>query len=199
MKREDNERMKTPLVALLGSALYATVRYNIFKGVPWDDWPLYTLNKVFALSSLFLLLFSVISKRSAKGYSNIRDLYMASVFAAMHVMLSFVLLSPVYYEKFFLEGELTASAGLSMLLGAVATVAIVVDLTIHGNRNTKERIRYLGLLAFMIGLHALLQGFEGWFAPLTWPGMMPPITLISFLFGLAAVSIALYPKGLDQS
>jgi hypothetical protein len=35
--------MRTTVVALV-SAIYATTRYNIFKGVPWGDWSTYTLN-----------------------------------------------------------------------------------------------------------------------------------------------------------
>ena len=30
---------------LVLAAAYATVRYNIFKGVPWSDWPSYIADK----------------------------------------------------------------------------------------------------------------------------------------------------------
>jgi hypothetical protein len=77
-------QMKTSLLTFLGSAIYATARYNVFKGVPWSDWPIYTLNKAFALSALLLLVSSVLRKRSAKEYSNAPNLYMAGVFGFIH-------------------------------------------------------------------------------------------------------------------
>ena len=186
--------MKTSLLALLGSTIYATARYNVFKGVPWNDWPIYTLNKAFALSALFLLVLPVVRKRSAKGHSDAPTMYMASVFGSMHVVLSLILLSPAYYEKFFVQGKLTAAAGSSMVLGALAAAVMAVGKGMRGDQDPGGGLRNLAILAFVVGLHAMLQGFAGWFAPSTWPGMMPPITLISFLLGLAAVAIASWPK-----
>jgi hypothetical protein len=194
LQGEDRARMKTALLALLGSAIYATARYNVFKGVPWNDWPIYTLNKAFALSALFLLVLCVIHKRSAQGNSNARTMYLASVFGSIHVILSLTLLSPVYYEKLFVQGKLTAAAGCSIVLGAAAAAVMAVGKRILGDQDTGGGLGKLAILAFVIGLHAMLQGFAGWFALSKWPGMLPPITLISFLLGLAAVAIALCPK-----
>ena len=186
--------MRISLLALLGSAVYATARYNIFKGVSWNDWSTYTLNKALALSALLLLAFSVIRKSSAKGNPNGRTLYMASVFASMHVVLSLTLLSPAYYESMFVQNKLTAAAGVSMALGAVAAAVMAVGKRTHGAQDTDGGVRSLAILAFVVGLHAMFQGVGGWFAPSKWPGMMPPLTLISFLLGLAAVTIAWWPK-----
>lgn len=177
--------MRASLLALLGSVVYATARYNIFKGVPWSDWPAYTLNKAFGLAALLLLVLSVIGKGSAE----VRPMRMAGAFVSIHVLLSLTLFSPAYYANFFLQGKLTAAAGLSMLLGAAAAAAMASG---KGPRvaPTVDRGSWnLALVAFAGGAHAMLQGFAGWFAPSTWPGMMPPITLISFLLGLAAVAV----------
>ena len=54
-------------------------------------------------------------------------------------------------------------------------------------------MRILGLLAFLTGLHAMLLGYAGWFAPATWPGYMIPITLISSTTGVVALVAALRP------
>jgi hypothetical protein len=191
--------MRTSLLALLGSVIYATVRYNIFKGVPWSDWPTYTLNKAIALSALLLLVLSVTRKSAAEGRSNGPTLYLASVFASMHVVLSLTLLSPAYYESLFVQGKLSGAAGLSMLLGALAAAVMAVGKRMHGGQGSDGGVRTLAILAFVVGLHAMLQGFTGWFAPSKWPGMMPPITLISFLLGLAAAAMALFPKRPAQS
>ena len=61
--------MRTSLAALLGSTLYATVRYNVVKGVPWSDWPAYTPNKALALAALVVLVLSVVRRRSAVAVS----------------------------------------------------------------------------------------------------------------------------------
>jgi hypothetical protein len=186
--------MKTSLLALLGSVIYATARYNVFKGVSWDDWPIHTLNKAFAISALVLLFLSVIHQRSVTEHANVQSLYMASVFGSVHVLLSLILLSPVYYGKLFVQGRLTAAAGLSMVLGAVAAAVMAVGTRTRGDQHADRGAMALAMLSFVIGLHAMLQGLAGWFAPSQWPGMMPPITLIAFLLGLAAVAVAVLPK-----
>jgi hypothetical protein len=185
--------MKTCLWVLLGSTVYATARYNIFKGVPWNDWPAYTLNKASALASILLIVLGVIRICAPHGRSNDGTLSMASLFAGVHVLLSLTLLVPAYYESFFVQGKLTAAAGVSMTLGAVAAGLMLLGKRTH-DQDAERGARNLALLALVVGLHALLQGFAGWFTPALWPGAMPPITLISFLLGLAAVAIAFRPK-----
>jgi hypothetical protein len=182
--------MKASWIALFGSVLYATLRYNLFQGVPWADWPVYTLNKAFALSALILLVFFIIRRAREQGPGKVRTLYGAGVFGAIHVILSLALLSPAYYGKLFSEGKLTATAGWSVGLGAVAAAAMAFGTIIRGDQDMGRGLRNLSILALVIGFHALLQGFAGWFVPSNWPGMMPPITLISFLLGLAAAAIA---------
>jgi hypothetical protein len=185
--------MRTSLLALLGSAIYATARYNIFKGVPWSDWPTYTLNKALALAALVLLVSSVVRMRAAAGPSIASTMYLASLFGFTHVVLSLTLLSPAYYDKFFEAGKLTAAAGLSMLLGTVAAAVMAVGKGMRTGQDVGGP-RNLAILALGVGLHAMLQGFAGWFTPSEWPGGMPPITLLSFLLGLAAVAIACWPR-----
>ena len=38
-----------------------------FKGVAWIEWPVYVLNKVFALSSLIILMVDTIKRRKGKN------------------------------------------------------------------------------------------------------------------------------------
>lgn len=185
--------MRTSLLALLGSAVYATARYHIFRGVPWSDWPTYTLNKAFALAAVVLFVFSVVRVRSARGHSMVSNMPMASLFGFTHVALSLTLLSPAYYEKFFVQGRLTGAAGVSMLLGAVAAAAMAVGKGMRADQDAGGP-RNLAMLALVVGLHAMLQGLGGWFAPSEWPGGLPPITLISFLLGLAALAIVFWPR-----
>jgi hypothetical protein len=101
------------------------------------------------------------------------------------------LLSPAYYETLFVQGKLTAVAGVSMALGAVAAAVMTVGKRMRADLGPGGGVVELAILCFVIGLHAMLPGFAGWFVPAEWPGLMPPITLVSFLLGLAAVAIAL--------
>ena len=44
--------VRIAIVALAVSLAYAIVRYHIFKGVPWSQFPLFTINKAVAVVSL---------------------------------------------------------------------------------------------------------------------------------------------------
>lgn len=187
--------MRTALLALIGSAIYATVRYNVFKGVPWSDWPTYTLNKAFALSALLLMVISVCRRRFTPGNANAQTMYIAVVLMAMHVVLSLIMLAPPYYEECYLDGRLTLAAGLSMALGAFALIFMTLNPGTRGEeQNPDNKARKLAAIAFLSGFHAALLGFGRWYPLSLWPGMMPPITLISLLLGLAAVAVAFCPR-----
>lgn len=167
---------------------YATLRYNTFKGIPWTDWPLYVLNKAFALSLLAFLMISVFRYRYFQKYSNAEIFNFAKFSGFLHIIISLALLNPTYYDKFFLNGKLSFSVGISILLGAIASALIFnKGFSKDLNNNPDAKIKVLSILVFIIGLHAALQGFQGWFTPSAWPGYLPPITLISFLIGLFAL------------
>ncbi|MDX2305671.1 MAG: hypothetical protein NW226_22885 [Microscillaceae bacterium] len=172
------------VLTLLGSIAYATLRYNVLKGVPWFDWPVYVLNKAFAFSSLLLLGISLFRYRFFPTYSNAKLMYMAGITGTIHVLLSLLILNPTYYEKFFYQGKLTISAGFSMLLGAIAFGMFVSG----KNNHTNNKLQNLIILALLVGLHAGLQGFLSWFLPHTWPGGLPPITLLSSLASLTVIT-----------
>lgn len=173
-------------------AVYATVRYNVFKGVSWSEWPVYVLNKVFALSSLLLLLLCVLKGRRRPEEGRPALLTAAWWLMLMHVGVSLAILTSAYYPKYYQGDKLTWQAGWSMLLGVVAAVLL------HLNSRPCERgaslLLKLGIFAFLSGVHAMLLGYAGWFTPATWPGHMIPITLISFAAGALALGAALWPR-----
>jgi hypothetical protein len=171
--------------AFLAALAYATFRYNVFKGVPWTDWPAYTLNKALAFASLILIALTVI--RISRGLRTSKIMLAAGALALCHSLLSFALLNPLYYPKLYEAGKLTAIAGLAMTLGAAATVALEVGARRSQGWRPSQRAAALALIAFAVGLHAALPSLSGWIAPETWPGFMPPITLLSFLCGSIAV------------
>ena len=109
-------------------------------------------------------------------------------------VLSLVLLSPARYENFFRGNQLTAAAGGSMLLGAIAAVLMGFGWRPRSAPGAGRSPGNLPLLCLVVGCHAMLPGFPGWFTPSQWPGGLPPITLLSFLSSLAAVGIAIARK-----
>jgi hypothetical protein len=186
--------MKTTLTVLLTTAVYATVRYNVFKGVAWNEWPVYVLNKVFALSSLSLLMIYALRHRRNRGGASGGLLPAAWVLMLLHAGLSLVILNPAYYAKYFQIEKLTWQAGWSMMLGVLAAVGLHKFCRLCELNNPVALLGKMGVLAFLSGLHAMLLGYAGWFQPSTWPGRMIPITLLSFVAGLVALGAAFWPR-----
>jgi len=176
--------MRTTVLTLVGSAIYATLRYNGFKGVPWEDWPTYTMNKVFAVSAVVLLL--VAALRRVRGSGSAGPLLgHAAIVTALHVVLSLMLLTPAYFAKYFAAGKLTGTAGVAMTFGALALAWMM-----RGALTGRPARGGLAVLAGLTVVHTAVQGFEGWLDPTTWPGGLPPITLLSTVLAGAALAIA---------
>lgn len=174
---------------LIGAALlYATVRYNVFKGVPWVDWPAYTVNKALAVGSLLIIVAAVVRLGRPLARTGVL-LGWAGVLALAHSLLSFALLNPTYYTRLFADNRLTAVAGLSLTLGALLMAGL--DLGARRAAGWSSRLRHglLALIAFGSGLHAALPAISTWVQPASWPGGLPPLTLISFLAGSLAVAV----------
>ena len=171
------------------SLAYATLRYNIFKGVAWSDWPVYILNKALAVASLLMLVTWVL--RSRLGASGSRTALLAAASRTMlaHIVLSLVLFMPAYFPAFYADGRLTWQAGAAVLLGISAAMGLSV--TGRPACDSQPRRRAVGAVAFAAGCHAAMFGYSSWLSPATWPGYLPPITLISFLAGVASLTAAL--------
>lgn len=172
------------------SAAYATVRYNVFKGVPWSDWPHYVGNKILSLAALILIALAVfrLASRPARPIRTL--MVIASALAIAHSFISLAMLQPAYYDKFFADGKLTLLAGASLMLASLAVALLQWGKGRRGSSAPGEAALPLGLLGFISGLHAALPSVPGWFEPATWPGGMPPITLISFIVGTLALAAA---------
>lgn len=169
---------------------YATLRYNVFKGTPWADWPAYTVNKGLAVAALLLMAAALLRLRVGGRTGTL--LMWAGGFALAHSLLSFALLDPVYYARLFDGRKLTAAAGLSLTLGAI----LMAGMEISARRACEWRIgvrrAMLAWIAFGTGVHAAIPAVSSWFAPAAWPGGLPPLTLIAFLVG--ALALAACPR-----
>lgn len=173
---------------------YATIRYNLLRGIAWSDWPVYTLNKIFGVTSLLLLVIAVARYRAGTTYPNGKIMYAAGLFGGIHILLSCFLLNPAYYEKFFHENKLTFTAGLSMLLATIAAVLFFNGAISRGERKVKDKMIGLVVIGLLTAFHTFFQGFNTWFEASAWPGFLPPITLLAFLAGFIALVIFLIPK-----
>ncbi len=192
--------------------LYAIVRYNVFKGVEWIHLPLYIVNKSFAFGGLSFIAASYLSgkwikvyagdekrRRSLAKFLGLSGLY----FIGMHVFASLAMLSPIYYEKFFLEtgklnliGELTVLFGIVgvgfLMFPAVTTLPLMYE-ALGGVR--WQRAQRMGYWTLLIAAgHTLVMGYGGWFDTSTWPGGLPPITLLGFLVAASALTAKLLSR-----
>ena len=192
--------------------IYAIVRYNVFKGVEWIHLPLYIVNKSFAFGGVTFIAASYLSGKWIKAYAGdekrrrslAKFLGLAGLyFIGMHVFASLAMLSPVYYEKFFLEtGKLNLTGELTILFGvlgvgflmfpAITTLPLMFEALGGVRWQRAQRMGYWTLA--MAALHTLTMGFKGWIDVSTWPGGLPPITLLGFLAAASALTAKLVSR-----
>jgi DMSO/TMAO reductase YedYZ heme-binding membrane subunit len=173
--------------------MYATLRYHLFGGVSWSQLPLYTINKAISLSAAILFAASYLSRDRAKAVE--RGLA-AFVLAVLHSFMSLALLTPVIYPTLYVESRLNLEGGLAVLAGCLALVffAMLAVSSIPGIKDSLaagkwRSVRRLGYAALLLtGVHAAAIGIKTWMRPETWPGGLPPITMLSVLATLAPLA-----------
>lgn len=199
---------RTVSAVLIALAIgYAVLRYHVIKGVPWSNFPLFILNKGLSLSAVFLIAVSYVLGHLSRFFPKtfIPWLSMRKYLglfgfglAAVHALMSLLLLSPAYYPKFFVEsGKLNLVGELSLLFGVVSfSVFSIVAITSipsvekEMDKNKWLKVQRMGYLAFAsVGLHVLIMGFAGWLTPKTWPGGLLPVSLVAFI--VIAITILL--------
>jgi hypothetical protein len=188
------------------AAAYAVFRYAVFGSVPPAQWPLFLLNKILSFAGLILLGSSYLAGKAAPFHFN--DRASEALFAkfcgiagfsltGMHVFMSLAMMSPMYYSKIYADGKLTFSGELCVATGVLGLwcIAIPAITTLPGMQDglgsarwlRSQRMGYAGLL--MTALPVLFLGSGAWFKPETWPGKMPPITMLSFLAAIIPVLV----------
>jgi len=174
--------------SFLISLVYAILRYNIFKEVPWTDLPIYILNKAVALTIIILIFYNLVSKNNKSEDS--KYLWIAVFFLTiLHVLLSSVILIPEYFGKFYNGNKLNLTGSISLLAGIFAFLGFIIKGVIlyqgSNKTNVKNNSPWLIQLKYLnhlfIGVHLFVMGFLGWFTPSHWPGWLPPISLLAFL------------------
>ena len=177
------------LIAFIPSFMYAILRYNIFKEVPWENLPLWVTNKAFALTATILIGYSFCAdKTKPRKEIGILGFYIAII----HSIISFIILKPAYFSKFFsLDGKLNLSGESSMLAGVICLCLLLVATYRSYPAVTEESEVDLKLIhqfvfwAILLNLiHLLTMGVPTWLKIDEWPGMLPPISLLSLVISL---------------
>lgn len=197
---KSNSAASIIFVVLAFSIVYSILRYNVAGPVPWNDLPLFVMNKGISLGAFLLLTlnFSLgplnnLGVTVSEGWLNARKaLGMAGfLLVVIHALMSFLLFRPVVYGNFFEEdGTVSLLAGLSMLGGVLGFVFLwAYNLSFQTFlREDHAFISFITsraclLLALTLGgFHLLFMGYEGWLNPLGWHGGMPPVSLVAFTF-----------------
>ena len=189
------------IYVILFSALYAILRYHIFKGVEWSHFPLFIMNKILAFSGFIILVASFalepVYRKQGVAWFTMRKFLgrTGMVLIIIHIIVSFLLFRPEIYDKFFnTDGTLNGIGEWSMLMGALGITAYLImhntfSKPEEGNGFQKMVMSpFFGIVALTLSaLHVTIMGFEGWLTPREWHGGMPSITLVSvsiFVIGL---------------
>lgn len=194
---------------LIFSLVYAVMRYHLFGGVPWKDFPFFIMNKIFAMAAFILIVINFtlgplnnMTGKVSISWLNARKTVGMTGFliALIHVFMSLLLFSPNVYGKFFLDnGTLTLFTGLSMLAGIIAFV-FLWGYNLSFQTKLAEDSAFIKLItsrkflvwALLTGLiHLFFMGINGWLNPGGWHGGMPPISLVTFTFGAISYIINL--------
>jgi DMSO/TMAO reductase YedYZ heme-binding membrane subunit len=186
------------LVVFGGSVGYAIIRYHFVKDVAWAHFPLFILNKATALAAVIFVGCSYLVGRVIKWHNHdpvIRLVVvkfcglMGFALAGIHAFMSFFLLTPPYFAKYFAaDGRLNLQGELGMAVGIVALWALVspaittlpmMPKALGGKRwKRTQRMGYLALV--LVVAHLVVLGVKGWLTPGKW-SWMPPVSLLAVL------------------
>lgn len=179
--------------------VYAILRYNIVRSVPLDNLPLYIGNKAVALAATILIGLSFLLGPLARFWPQIvPHLYLRKHLgvigfgmAALHAIMSLVLLNPANYSRFYVEsGKFNLIGESSMLFGILAflifaaiSISSLPPVENHMHPDQWKLVQRFGYIAYVfVLLHVGVMGYQGWFRSESWQYGLASISLISALF-----------------
>ena len=190
------------LLLTLGLAVlaYAVLRYHLVKSVPWEHFPLYTTNKVFAVVGLA----GLVGSRLAAGRERRQRYGFAGLWCTtVHVLMSLLLMTPNYFGKFYSKsGQFTWQTELSMAGGVLGVGSLLWLLIATLKTETQKQTSLVPCLArwtlLATALHLVFMGGAGWLNRDDWTAAkgLPAITLLAF--GLALAGMALNPAAAES-
>lgn len=176
-------------VLLVVCLTYAIVRYVLFKGVPPEHIPLYIANKASALAGLIVLGWASLTRDPIRR----RSLgHCGWGLVLLHVLASCAMLTPKYFPDFFVtDGRMTLLAELSMVCGMAGTVLLarMAFASAAGEISDKPYRGFGQLVLVLSAVHLIAMGYRGWLQPETWPGGLPPMTLLGALSAAGALAL----------
>src|SRR3989344_4800478 len=195
---------------------YAILRYNIVRSVPLDNLPLYITNKAVALAATILIglafLLGPLARFWPKQFEE--HLYLRKHLgvigfgvAALHAIMSLVLLNPAYYGRFYVEGGKFNLIGessmlfgiLSFLIFSVIFITSLPPMEKHMHPGQWKLVQRMGYLAyFFVLLHVTVMGFAGWFNPDSWKYGLASISLIAALFIIFVLLVRILSIGFKK-
>jgi len=181
---------------------YAIVRYHFAGHVEWRHFPLFILNKATSLAAVFFVGASYLIGKIIRWHDHDKQLRLVVIkftglmgffMAAVHAVMSVMLMNPAYFAKYFdgvgrmnLQGELGMATGviaLFFLTSPAITTLPMMPKALGGRRwKRSQRLGYVALLLVVVHLVAL--GYKGWLNPSGWYAGMPPISLIAVVAAL---------------
>ena len=191
----------TIVLVVFGLCLaYAYIRYNVVRNVPFDNFPLYIMNKAVAMAATILIGLSFLLGPLARFWPAqfSPHLYLRKHLgvigfglAALHAIMSLVLLNPANYSRFYVEsgkfnliGESSMMFGiLAFLIFAAISITSLPPIEKHMHPDQWKLVQRCGYLAYIfVLLHVGIMGFQGWWRPDSWQYGLASISLISALF-----------------
>ena len=178
-------------LVFLFTLLYSIVRYNVFKGVPWTDLPLYVMNKAISFAAIIYIASYLILEKKGRHELSTKIRKYATNVLFIHLTVSLLILTPSYYQKFFDGVKLNIIGQLSLLAGVISFSLINAFRFSRSLKSKSSVISKFGteFLLVLISLHLFIMGYQGWLTPETWPGYMPPITLLAFIVSITPLFI----------
>jgi DMSO/TMAO reductase YedYZ heme-binding membrane subunit len=184
------------------SLAYAILRYFIAGDVAWRHFPLFILNKVTSLAAVGFVACSYLVGKIFRWHDHDKVLRLVVIkfcglmgffLAAIHAFMSFILLTPAYFGKYFdhsgqlnLQGELGMAVGilaLFFLLSPAITTLPMMPKALGGWRwKRTQRVGYIALA--LVVVHLVCLGLKGWMAPAKWPSGLVPISLVALVWAL---------------
>jgi len=171
--------MKWPVLVLVSTTIYSLIRYAVFAQVAPVHIPVYLLNKSISMASAIFLLTAAWNR--AEGAADKMRFWGAASFhtALVHVLLSLCILNSAYFPKFFNADKMNLTGELSILFGVLTAYCYACLRMGSLNRKGPGNLQLFSSLC-LTG-HLAIMGFSGWLTVASWPGFLPPISLISFI------------------
>jgi len=170
--------------------------------VEWAHFPLFIFNKATSLAAVVFVASAYLIGRIIHWHDNDRYIRLVVIkfcgligffMAGIHALLSFALLSPAYFAKYYgtdgrlnFEGELAIVVGvvaLFFLLGPAITTLPMMPKALGGARwKRNQRLGYAALT--LVVAHLVVLGVKGWLTPSHWQWWLPPISLLALIIAL---------------